>query len=156
MQDRQNRTLAPAANRLSAHSARSKASFIAGVLIGTFLLMAVSGLGCAVTGESFAPPSGTPTATRTPIPRPVIDYNATVLAATVQAKGGYIVTSTPEPSWPTITPTPFDQISFLATINAQFAQATQTAQAMATPTSTRTPPPPQFLPPAGGRAPGKP
>ncbi len=121
------------------------------------------GLGCSVTGGNTGPlPSpaltDTPTGTSTPIPRPAVDFNATVLAATVIAGGGYIVTSTPLPVWPTATPVPFDQANFLATINAQFAQATETAQALATPTPTptRTPPPPRFLPPAGGSAPGRP
>lgn len=131
------------------------------------LALAVTlGLGCTVTG--IGTPIGsrqvtpTATATRTRIPRDSIDFNATALAATVQAGGGYIVTSTPLPVWPTDTPLPFDQVSFLATINAQFAQATETALALATPTftpsptRTATPPPPRFLPPAGGSAPHNP
>jgi len=129
------------------------------------LALAVTiGLGCTATGigtpigSSRAQFTPTATATRTRIPRDSIDFNATALAATIQASG-YIVTSTPLPVWPTDTPLPFDQVSFLATINAQFAQATETARALATPTSipsltpTSTPPPPRFLPPAGGSAP---
>ncbi len=130
-----------------------------------FALAVVFGLACTATGIGtpvgssqlqFTP---TATATRTRIPRDSIDFNATALAATIQAGGGYIVTSTPLPVWPTDTPLPFNQVSFLATINAQFAQATETAQALATPTftpsptPTSTPPPPRFLPPAGGSAP---
>ena len=130
------------------------------------LALAVTiGLGCTAT--SIGTPIGsrqvtpTATATRTRIPRDSIDFNATALAATIQASG-YIVTSTPLPVWPTDTPVPFDQASFLATINAQFAQATETARALATPTftpspiPTSTPPPPRFLPPAGGSAPHNP
>jgi len=133
------------------------------------LFAAVSSLGCAVSGligtpSAQARPTATETATRTRVPRESIDFNATVLAATLAAGGSYIVTSTPPPVWPTETPTPFDQVSFLATINAQFAQATETAFALATPTFTpgptlvpsRTPRPPLLLPPAGGRAPGNP
>jgi hypothetical protein len=131
------------------------------------LALAVTlGLGCTATG--IGTPIGsrqvtpTATATRTRIPRNSIDFNATALAATIQADGGYIVTSTPLPVWPTDTPLPFNQVSFLATINAQFAQATETALALATPTftpsptHTSTPPPPRFLPPAGGSAPHNP
>jgi hypothetical protein len=131
------------------------------------LALAVTlGLGCTATG--IGTPIGsrqvtpTATATRTRIPRDSIDFNATALAATIQADGGYIVTSTPLPVWPTDTPLPFNQVSFLATINAQFAQATETALALATPTftpsptHTSTPPPPRFLPPAGGSAPHNP
>ena len=132
------------------------------------LALAVTiGLGCTATGigtpigSSRAQFTPTATATRTRIPRDSIDFNATALAATIQASG-YIVTSTPLPVWPTDTPVPFDQASFLATINAQFAQATETARALATPTftpspiPTSTPPPPRFLPPAGGSAPHNP
>ena len=132
---------------------------IAAISIGFVFAL---GLGCSVTGGEIGPlpsplPSSAPTGTLTPIPHPAIDFNATALAATIQASG-YIVTSTPLPVWPTDTPLPFDQVSFLATINAQFAQATETAQALATPTPTpsRTPPPPRILPPAGGSAPGSP
>ena len=124
------------------------------------LLVTALSLGCAVTGPGSpfetgwrqSLPTLTPTATRTRIPRESIDFNATSIAATVQAAGGYLVTSTPLPTWPTATPTPFDQISFLATINAQFAHATETARALATPTFTPSPTPtPRFLlPPAGG------
>ncbi len=82
------------------------------------------------------------------------------MAATVIAEGGYVVTSTPLPVWPTATSVPFDQVVFLATINAQFAHATETAQALATPTpsatATRVSPPPYLLPPAGGSAPANP
>ena len=135
------------------------------------LFAAVSSLGCAVTGLIGTPsaqqpsqPTATETVTRTRIPRESIDFVATSLAATIRASGGYIVTSTPLPVWPTATPTLFDQVSFLATINAQFARATETALANATPTftpsptgiPTRTPPVPQLLPPAGGNAPGSP
>jgi hypothetical protein len=133
------------------------------IAISVTILAVILSLGCAVTGEGLGPlastgPTDTPTATRTPIPYPIIDFNATALAATVRAEGGYIVTSTPLPVFPTLTSTPFDQIGFLATINAQFAQATETAQALATPTPTptNTPPPPRILPPAGGSAPGSP
>lgn len=121
------------------------------------------GLGCSVTGGEFGPlpspaPPGSPTGTFTSIPHPAIDFNATAIAATIVAEGGYIVTSTPLPVFPTATSTPFNQASFLATINAQFAQATETALALATPTPTptRTPPPPHILPPAGGSAPDRP
>jgi hypothetical protein len=131
------------------------------------LLVGALCLGCAVagvtgrgspfeTGWRRSWPTPTSTATRTRIPRESIDFNATMIAATVQAAGGYLVTSTPLPVWPTVTPTPFDQISFLATINAQFAHATETAWAIATPTFTpsptprATPTPPFVLPPAGG------
>ena len=131
------------------------------------LFTAVSSLGCAATGLIGTPfaqrplqPTTTETATRTRIPRESIDFVATSLAATIRASGGYIVTSTPLPVWPTATPTLFDQVSFLATINAQFAQATETAFAKATPTftpsPTRTPSAPRLLPPAGGSAPGNP
>ena len=131
------------------------------------LFAAVSSLGCAVSGLLSTPsaqarPTATETATRTRVPRESIDFVATSLAATIQASGGYLVTSTPPPVWPTETPMPFDQVSFLATINAQFAQATETAFALATPTftpspsPTRTSLPPRLLPPAGGSAPGKP
>jgi hypothetical protein len=136
------------------------------------LIVAAISLGCAATSfigtpsaqRSSAQATATETATRTRIPRESIDFVATSLAATVQAGGGYVVTSTPLPVWPTATPTPFDQVSFLATINAQFAQATETAIAIATPTftpsptpiQTRTPSPPSLLPPAGGSAPGRP
>jgi hypothetical protein len=133
------------------------------------LSVAVFGLGCAVSGlvgtpSSQARPTATATATRTRIPRESIDFNATVLAATLAAGGSYVVTSTPPPERPTETPTPFDEVSFLATINAQFAHATETAIAIATPTftpsptlvPTQTPRPPILLPPAGGRAPGIP
>ena len=129
------------------------------------LFTAVSSLGCAATGlfgtlsaQRPSQSTSTETATRTRIPRESIDFVATSLAATIQASGGYVVTSIPLPVWPTETPTPFDQVSFLATINAQFAHATETAQALATPTPTptRTPPPPRILPPAGGSAPGHP
>ena len=117
-------------------------------------------LACSTTGGGVGLPTGTPTATLTPIPRPPIDFNATVMAATVIAEGGYVVTSTPLPVWPTATSVPFDRVSFLATINAQFAHATETAQALATPTpsatATRASPPPRFLPPAGGSAPASP
>ena len=135
------------------------------------LFTVVSSLGCAATGL-FGTPSAqrplqstaTETTTRTRVPRESIDFVATSLAATIQASGGYILTSSPLPVWPTATPTPFDQMSFLATINAQFAQATETAIAKATPTftpgptrtPTRTPSVPRLLPPAGGRAPGNP
>jgi len=139
-------------------------AFVVIAAIAAFALVAVLSLSCRVTGSGLAlstpNPTNTPTATRTPAPHPVDDYNATALAATVKAQGGYVVISTPLPVWPTATSTPFDQASFLATINAQFAQATQTAQALATPTSlptlTPTPLPPRFLPPAGGSAPRKP
>ena len=94
-----------------------------------------TGIGTPV-GKSQAQVTPTATATRTRIPRDSIDFNATAMAATIQAGGGYIVTSTPQPVWPTDTPVPFDQASFLATINAQFAQATETARALATPTFT--------------------
>ena len=130
------------------------------------LLVSAFSLGCALTGLGSpfetgwrqSLPTLTPTATRTRIPRESIDFNATLIAATVQAAGGYWVTSTPLPEWPTTTPTPFDQVSFLATINAQFAHATETAWAIATPTftpsptplATATPTPPFLLPPAGG------
>jgi hypothetical protein len=135
------------------------------------LFTAVSSLGCVATGLIGTPSAQRPwqstateTATRTRVPRESIDFVATSLAATIQASGGYILTSSPLPVWPTATPTPFDQLSFLATINAQFAQATETAIANATPTftpgptltPTRTPPAPWFLPPSGGRAPGNP
>ena len=135
------------------------------------LFTAVSSLGCAATGLIGTPSAQRPwqstateTATRTRVPRESIDFVATLLAATIQAGGGYIVTSIPLPVWPTATPTPFDQVSFLATINAQFAQATETAIAKATPTftpsptltPTRTPSAPRLLPPAGGSAPGNP
>ncbi len=125
------------------------------------LLVSLFSLGCAVTGLFPLPtpvPTAIPTATSTPIPRPPIDYNATALAATIIAEGGFIITSTPVPIFPTATATPIDQASFLATINAQFAQATETARALATPTPTpsRTPPPPVSLPPGGGSAPGIP
>ena len=125
-------------------------------------------LGCSLSGDRLpstdSQSAAALTATRTRYPHEVIDFNATVLAATVRASGGFVVTSTPLPVWPTATSTPFDQVSFLATINAQFAQATETARALATPTftpsptllSTPTPPPPRFLPPAGGQAPGGP
>jgi hypothetical protein len=134
------------------------------LVIALALAIALS-LACTATGfvtrigrrqVQFTP---TATATRTRIPRDSIDFNATALAAAIQAGGGYIVTSTPVPVWPTDTPVPFNQASFLATINAQFAQATETARALATPTfipsptPTSTPPPPRFLPPAGGSAP---
>jgi len=118
-----------------------------------------TGIGTPIGSRQVTP---TATATRTRIPRDSIDFNATALAATIQADGGYIVTSTPLPVWPTDTPLPFNQVSFLATINAQFAQATETALALATPTftpsptHTSTPPPPRFLPPAGGSAPHNP
>lgn len=134
-----------------------------GVVIACMLILLVStfGLGCALTGLISPRETGltlTPTATRTRIPRESIDFNATVLAVTVQALGGYLVTSTPPTEWPTTTPTPFDQVSFLATINAQFAQATETAIAIATPTFTPSPVPaktatparPFLLPPSGG------
>ncbi len=130
--------------------------------MSALLLLSLFSLGCALTGGTGplpAPgPTDTPTGTRTPIPRPAIDYNATALAATIIAEGGLIITSTPVPVFPTPTVTPFDEVSFLATINAQFAHATETAQALATPTPTpsRTPPPPAHLPPGGGRAPGVP
>jgi hypothetical protein len=133
------------------------------------LFTAVSSLGCAATGligtpSAQRPLQSTTTATRTRIPRESIDFVATSLAATIQASGGYVVTSIPLPVWPTETPTPFDQVSFLATINAQFAHATETAIAKATPTftpsptrtPTRTPSAPWLLPPAGGSAPGNP
>jgi len=135
------------------------------------LFAAVSSLGCAAAGLIGTPSAQRPlqstateTVTRTRIPRESIDFVATSLAATIQASGGYIVTSIPLPVWPTATPTPFDQASFLATINAQFAYATETALANATPTftpsptliPTRTPPAPRLLPPAGGNAPGSP
>jgi len=139
------------------------------VVAGTVILLLIAlSLSCGVLGENLAIGQAQPTlihtATRTRIPRDSIDFNATVIAATIQAIGGYIVTSTPPPVWPTITPTPFDQASFLATINAQFANATSTALALATPTLTPsptrpvtpTPPPPNILPPAGGRAPDRP
>jgi hypothetical protein len=133
---------------------------------GVSLFLALS-LGCSVLGKEIAitspqsPTNLTATATRTYFPRESIDFNATVIAATVQARGGYIETSTPLPVFPTATSTPFNQLSFLATINAQFAQATETAYALATPTftpsptapSTPTPPPPVVLPPAGGEHP---
>ncbi len=138
-------------------------------LVIAILFAAAFGLGCAVSGlvgtpSAQARPTATGTATRTRIPRESIDFNATVLAATIAAEGGYVVTSTPPPVWPTATVTPFDEVSFLATINAQFAQATETAFALATPTftpsptlvPTRTPRPPILLPPAGGSAPGVP
>jgi len=132
------------------------------------LLAVVFSLGCAATGILGTPPLAQATATEivslTRIPRESIDFVATSLAATIEASGGYVVTSTPPPVWPTATPTPFDQVGFLATINAQFAQATETAFAIATPTftrsptpiPTRTPRPPLLLPPAGGSAPGHP
>ncbi len=130
--------------------------------MSTLLFVSLFSLGCAVTG-GIAPlpspgPSGTLAPTRTLIPRPAIDFNATALAETVIAGGGFIITSTPLPVFPTSTSTPLDQNSFLATINAQFAQATETARALATPTSTpsRTPPPPIVLPPGGGVAPDRP
>ena len=141
------------------------------VLAIALLFAAVFSLGCAVTGLLGTPSAQRPlqstvteTATRTRIPRDSIDFVATSLAATIRASGGYLVTSTPLPVWPTDTPTPFDQVSFLATINAQFAQATETAFALATPTftpsptftPTPTPRPPVLLPPAGGNAPGSP
>jgi hypothetical protein len=124
-------------------------------------------LGCSATnigapiGIGRAQATPTATATNTRIPHESIDFLATALAETVQAEGGYIVTSTPLPVFPTTTPTPFNQASFLATINAQFAQATETALALATPTFTPSPtptlpPPPRFLPPAGGSAPDDP
>jgi len=139
---------------------------LAAVVFVLALAIALS-LACTATGfvtligkrqVQFTP---TATATRTRFPRDSIDFNATALAATIQAGGGYIVMSTPLPVWPTDTPVPFNQVSFLATLNAQFAQATETARALATPTftpsptstSTSTPPPPRFLPPAGGSAP---
>lgn len=132
-----------------------------------FLFAALCSLGCATIGLLGTPSAQRPllstftaTATRTRIPRESIDFVATSLAATIQASGGYMVTSTPLPVWPTDTPVPFDQVSFLATINAQFAQATETALALATPTftpsPTLTPSRPVLLPPAGGRAPGIP
>ena len=140
--------------------------FVASIII---LLAVTLGLGCSLLGGDLGGrPSAlslvTPTLTRTRTPQESIDFNATVLAETVQAEGGYIVTSTPLPVWPTATPTLFDQVSFLATINAQFANATSTALALATPTftpsptrpTTATPLPPNILPPAGGRAPGRP
>ena len=140
--------------------------FVASIII---LLAVTLGLGCSLLGSDLggrpsAQSLATPTLTRTRTPQESIDFNATVLAETVQAEGGYIVTSTPLPVWPTATPTLFDQVSFLATINAQFANATSTALALATPTftpsptppTTPTPPPPSILPPAGGRAPGRP
>lgn len=137
------------------------------------LLVAAVSLGCALTdagspfGVSQRQPQSTLTATptRTRIARESIDFGATALAATIQAAGGYLMTSTPLPVWPTLTSTPFDQVSFLATINAQFAHATETAIALATPTFTPSPtlpatatptrtlyttPPPILLPPAGG------
>ena len=123
-------------------------------------LTVVVSLACSTTGGGVGSPTGTPTVTLTPISRPAIDFNATVIAATVIAEGGYVVTSTPLPVWPTASAVPFNRDSFLATINAQFAHATETAQALATPTpsATATPvsPPPRFLPPAGGSAPGEP
>jgi hypothetical protein len=135
-----------------------------GIVVLFFIAL---GLGCNVMGGDLgirplaqSLPTPTFTVTRTRIPQEFIDFNATAIAATVQAEGGYIVTSTPPPVFPTATPTPFDQVSFLATINAQFANATSTALALATPTFTPgptvTPPPPRVLPPAGGRAPGQP
>ena len=133
------------------------------------LALAVTlGLGCTATGigtpigSSQAQVTPTATATRTRIPRDSIDFNATALDATVQAGGGYLVTSTPLHDWPKDTTLPFNQVSFLATINATFAQATEPALALATPTftpsPTRTSPPhtPRFLPPAGGSAPHDP
>jgi len=132
-------------------------SFIVAITALVFLL--ALGLGCTTTSVR---PAGvaqlTPTPTRTFAPRDSVDYVATAFAATLQAGKGYIITSTPLPVWPTSTPTPFDQVSFLATINAQFARVTETALALATPTftpspiptPTHTPPPPRFLPPAGG------
>gem|GEM_PF-5129192 len=133
------------------------------IAVISILFVFALGLGCSATGGDGGPlpspvPSSAPTGTLTPISHPAVDFNATALAATVVAGGGYIVTSTPLPVWPTATLAPFDQVSFLATINAQFAQATETAQALATPTltPTRTPPPPRILPPAGGSAPGVP
>jgi hypothetical protein len=133
------------------------------IVTGAVMLsLVVLGLGCSLSGLASTPSAQslpTLTATRTRIPRESIDFNATVLAATIQAEGGYIVTSTPLPVWPTDTPTPFDQASFLATINAQFAQATETALALATPTFTPSPiptampPPPITLPHAGGSSP---
>jgi hypothetical protein len=141
-------------------------------LATAILFVAAFSLGCAATALIGTPSAQRPspqstateTVTRTRIPRESIDFVATSLAATIQASGGYVVTSTPPPVWPTDTPTPFDEVSFLATINAQFAQATETAIALATPTytpsptpiPTRTPPAPLLLPPAGGSAPGHP
>jgi hypothetical protein len=140
------------------------------VALAIFILLAVAlGLGCAATGilgtpSPLAQATDSGIVTNTRIPHESIDFVATSLAATIQASGGYVVTSTPPPVWPTVTPTPFDQVSFLATINAQFAHATETAFALATPTftpsptriPTRTPRPPLLLPPAGGSAPGHP
>lgn len=134
-----------------------KQSITAAAVVMTLTI--VVSLACSTTG-GVGSPTGTPTVTLTPIPRPPIDFNATVMAATLIAEGGYIVTSTPLPVWPTATSVPFNRDSFLATINAQFAHATETAQALATPTpsatATRVSPPPYFLPPAGGSAPGNP
>jgi hypothetical protein len=126
------------------------------------LLLILSGLGCALTALGMlrqqSVSQSLPTVTRTRIPRESIDFEATSIAATVDALGGYMLTMTPLRVWPTATSTPFDQASFLATINAQFAYATETAIALATPTftpsptlpPTPTPPPPLILPPSGG------
>jgi len=135
-------------------------------LVSSVLLLIALSLSCSVLGRQVtigpsaqALPTLTATVTRTRIPRGSIDFNATVMAATIETLGNYVVTSTPLPVFPTATPTPFDEISFLATINAQFAQATETAIAIATPTftpspaPTATPPPPRILPPAGGEKP---
>ena len=133
------------------------------IAVISILFVFALGLGCSATGGEGGSlpspvPSSAPTVTLTSLSHPAVDFNATALAATVVAGGGYIVTSTPLPVWPTATLVPFDQANFLATINAQFAHATETAQALATPTPTptRTPPPPRILPPAGGSAPGDP
>ena len=140
------------------------------VALAIIILLTVAlSLGCVATGilgtpSPLAQATDSEIATNTRIPRESIDFVATSLAATILASGGYVVTSTPPPVWPSATPTPFDQVSFLATINAQFAQATETAFALATPTftpsptliPTRTPRPPLLLPPAGGSAPGRP
>ena len=135
-----------------------KQSIVVAAVVMT--LTVVVSLACSATGGGVGSPTGTPTATLTPIPRPAIDFNATVMAATLIAGGGYVVTSTPLPVWPTATSIPFNRDTFLATINAQFAYATETAQALATPTpsatATHVSPPPRFLPPAGGSAPASP
>ena len=131
------------------------------IAVVALALVVMISLGCSATNIGRVQVTPTATATNTRIPRESINFLATSLAETVQAEGGYIVTSTPLPVFPTTTPTPFNQASFLATINAQFAQATETALALATPTftpsPTHTPPPtPRFLPPAGGSAPDDP